>query len=181
MIVCHGYLYYSWRRTRTEGSAGGLRRASETRKTGLEDPGQASGRADDAVAAAGSSGGGERSRRVSGGNRSGYLPSLDGWRALAIVAVLMDHDGPWSLFRHSNAEWHEYGGWGVYLRRSLPCCCSGISGNRSAQTGDAVAATVGARKQLSLLWWILSHAPLLFSGYWRRSCIREASTLWRSQ
>lgn len=27
----------------------------------------------------------------------------------------MDHDAPWSLFGRSNAFWHEYGGWGVYL------------------------------------------------------------------
>ncbi len=27
----------------------------------------------------------------------------------------MDHDGPWSFRGHSNAAWHEYGGWGVYL------------------------------------------------------------------
>lgn len=47
--------------------------------------------------------------------RSGYLPSLDGWRALAILAVLMDHDDPWSFHGHSNAAFHAYGGWGVYL------------------------------------------------------------------
>ena len=57
-------------------------------------------------------GGGEPVRRV---GRSGYLPSLDGWRGLAILAVLMDHDDPWSFHGHSNAAWHEYGGWGVYL------------------------------------------------------------------
>ena len=62
-----------------------------------------------------SSGGEALTGRPAGSERSGYLPSLDGWRALAILAVLMDHDDPWSLHGHSNAEWHEYGGWGVYL------------------------------------------------------------------
>ena len=47
--------------------------------------------------------------------RSGYLPSLDGWRALAIIAVLMDHDEPWTYKQHTNASFHNYGGWGVYL------------------------------------------------------------------
>jgi peptidoglycan/LPS O-acetylase OafA/YrhL len=47
--------------------------------------------------------------------RSGYLPSLDGWRALAILAVLIGHDLPWTLFGHSDARFHSYGGWGVYL------------------------------------------------------------------
>ena len=46
---------------------------------------------------------------------SGYIPSLDGWRAIAILAVLMDHDAAWSLHGHSNEAWHEYGGWGVFL------------------------------------------------------------------
>lgn len=59
--------------------------------------------------------GGAGSQRPAGAKRSGYLPSLDGWRALAILAVLMDHDDPWSFHGHSNAEWHEYGGWGVFL------------------------------------------------------------------
>ncbi len=52
---------------------------------------------------------------VRGARRSGYLPSFDGWRALAIVAVLMAHDEPWSFRGHSNAAWHEYGGLGVFL------------------------------------------------------------------
>ena len=47
--------------------------------------------------------------------RSGYLPSLDGWRAIAILAVIMDHDEPWTFHGHSNAAFHEYGGWGVFL------------------------------------------------------------------
>src|SRR5271165_235764 len=35
--------------------------------------------------------------------RSGYLPTLDGWRAIAIAAVLLDHAG--SGF-HRQASWH---------------------------------------------------------------------------
>ena len=27
----------------------------------------------------------------------------------------MDHDAPWTVLGHSNASFHEYGGWGVYL------------------------------------------------------------------
>ena len=46
---------------------------------------------------------------------TGYQPSLDGWRAVAILGVLMDHDAPWSFRGHTNAHFHEYGGWGVYL------------------------------------------------------------------
>ena len=48
-------------------------------------------------------------------SRSGYLPSLDGWRAVAILGVLMTHDRPWVLFGHSNVLWKGYGGYGVYL------------------------------------------------------------------
>ncbi len=47
--------------------------------------------------------------------QSGYLPGLDGWRALAIVGVLMTHDRPWVVFGHSNAAWKGYGGYGVFL------------------------------------------------------------------
>ncbi len=37
--------------------------------------------------------------------RSGYLPTLDGWRAIAIAAVLLDH-GTEMLFRRSS--WYSY-------------------------------------------------------------------------
>jgi peptidoglycan/LPS O-acetylase OafA/YrhL len=47
--------------------------------------------------------------------KTGYLPSLDGWRALAVLGVLMTHDLPWVLFGHSDAAWKGYGGHGVEL------------------------------------------------------------------
>lgn len=47
--------------------------------------------------------------------KSGYIAGLDGWRALAILLVLLDHDQPISVFGHSDATWHRYGGWGVWL------------------------------------------------------------------
>jgi peptidoglycan/LPS O-acetylase OafA/YrhL len=47
--------------------------------------------------------------------KTGYLPSLDGWRAVAILAVLMAHDLPWSLFGHSNEAWKSVGVHGVQL------------------------------------------------------------------
>lgn len=47
--------------------------------------------------------------------KSGYLPSLDGWRAFAILGVIMTHDAPWSLGPFSNAAWKGFGGDGVYL------------------------------------------------------------------
>ena len=47
--------------------------------------------------------------------KSGYLPSLDGWRALAILGVVMTHDAPWTLGRFTNAAWKGFGGDGVYL------------------------------------------------------------------
>jgi peptidoglycan/LPS O-acetylase OafA/YrhL len=50
------------------------------------------------------------SRRV-----SGYLPSLDGWRAFAILGVLMTHDLPWRFGHHTTASFKGYGGYGVYL------------------------------------------------------------------
>ncbi len=46
---------------------------------------------------------------------TGYIPSLDGWRAIAILGVLMTHDRPWVIGRFSNAAWQGYGGRGVYL------------------------------------------------------------------
>ena len=44
---------------------------------------------------------------------SGYLPSLDGWRAIAVIGVMLAHDEPYF--------WHYqgYGGWGVYLFFSI--------------------------------------------------------------
>ena len=47
--------------------------------------------------------------------RSGYLPSLDGWRALAILGVLMAHDLTWSIAGHTNAAYKGLGGYGVQL------------------------------------------------------------------
>ena len=48
-------------------------------------------------------------------SKSGYLPSLDGWRAIAILGVLMTHDLPWSIGRYNTAAFKGYGGYGVYL------------------------------------------------------------------
>jgi peptidoglycan/LPS O-acetylase OafA/YrhL len=47
--------------------------------------------------------------------KSGYLPSLDGWRAMAILAVMMTHDQPWVILGHTNINWKGFGGWGVHL------------------------------------------------------------------
>lgn len=47
--------------------------------------------------------------------KSGYLPSLDGWRALAILMVLVNHDLPWQIGAWNTAALQPYGGWGVYL------------------------------------------------------------------
>jgi peptidoglycan/LPS O-acetylase OafA/YrhL len=47
--------------------------------------------------------------------KTGYLPSLDGWRALAIVGVMITHDRPFDLFGHSSLNYKGYGGYGVYL------------------------------------------------------------------
>lgn len=46
---------------------------------------------------------------------NGYLPSLDGWRAIAILGVLMTHDLPWVALGHSNTSFRGYGGLGVNL------------------------------------------------------------------
>lgn len=48
-------------------------------------------------------------------HKSGYLPSLDGWRALAILGVLIAHDPAWMVFGARHAAWQGYGGHGVYL------------------------------------------------------------------
>ncbi len=47
--------------------------------------------------------------------KSGYLPSLDGWRALAILGVLMTHDLSFRIGRFDDAGFKGYGGYGVYL------------------------------------------------------------------
>ncbi len=47
---------------------------------------------------------------------SGYLPSLDGWRAVAILSVLCCHDRPWSLLGNDPMHWQLLGGdFGVRL------------------------------------------------------------------
>jgi peptidoglycan/LPS O-acetylase OafA/YrhL len=42
-------------------------------------------------------------------HRTGYLPGLDGWRALAIISVLLTHDIPYFF------SYEDFGGYGVYL------------------------------------------------------------------
>lgn len=46
---------------------------------------------------------------------SGYLPSLDGWRAFAVLGVFMTHDLPWTFGHYTTAAFKGYGGYGVYL------------------------------------------------------------------
>ena len=48
-------------------------------------------------------------------HRSGYLPSLDGWRSVAILAVLAVHDGPIVVAGHSLRLLQNYGSLGVVL------------------------------------------------------------------
>lgn len=43
------------------------------------------------------------------GHRSGYLPTLDGWRAVAIVCVVLAHDRVWHAGRAST-DWFHYAG-----------------------------------------------------------------------
>ncbi len=47
--------------------------------------------------------------------KSGYIPSLDGWRAIAIFGVMWTHDVQWNLARHSLRPFQNIGGAGVYL------------------------------------------------------------------
>lgn len=47
--------------------------------------------------------------------RSGYLPSLDGWRCLAIVGVMLAHDKRYVIAGHSFAYYQGMGGYGVEL------------------------------------------------------------------
>jgi peptidoglycan/LPS O-acetylase OafA/YrhL len=48
--------------------------------------------------------------------RTGYLPSLDGWRAIAVLGVMMTHDRDWAHANHlSLYTAMGYGGHGVYL------------------------------------------------------------------
>ncbi len=48
-------------------------------------------------------------------NRTGYLPSLDGWRAIAILAVVAAHDTPY-MWRGRSLRWlQDYGSLGVVL------------------------------------------------------------------
>ncbi|HZL25292.1 MAG TPA: acyltransferase [Acidobacteriaceae bacterium] len=46
---------------------------------------------------------------------TGYLPSFDGWRALAILAVMVAHDPPWTIAGYSTANIQARGGYGVNL------------------------------------------------------------------
>ena len=47
--------------------------------------------------------------------RSGYLPSLDGWRAVAIVSVIVVHDAPYVIHGFSFRQLQNYGSLGVVL------------------------------------------------------------------
>ena len=48
-------------------------------------------------------------------NRPGYLASLDGWRALAILGVLWIHEVPLTIRGYSLEQWQRYGSLGVIL------------------------------------------------------------------
>jgi peptidoglycan/LPS O-acetylase OafA/YrhL len=48
-------------------------------------------------------------------SKSGYLPSLDGWRAIAILGVMMIHDLPIKVGPFSDVRFKGYGGYGVIL------------------------------------------------------------------
>jgi peptidoglycan/LPS O-acetylase OafA/YrhL len=50
-----------------------------------------------------------------GSRRSGYIPSLDGWRTLAIVWVLLSHNPVFGIGRFTDAWLHENGERGVQL------------------------------------------------------------------
>lgn len=47
--------------------------------------------------------------------KSGYLPSLDGWRAIAILGVLLTHDTSWINGGIVKPAWQDVGGFGVNL------------------------------------------------------------------
>jgi len=46
-------------------------------------------------------------------HRSSYLPTLDGWRAIAILVVMLDHAPTLHIGRWSTGRFHELGGFGV--------------------------------------------------------------------
>ncbi len=48
-------------------------------------------------------------------SRTGYLPSLDGWRAVAILSVIAVHDHPYVVHGHSLRLLQNYGSLGVVL------------------------------------------------------------------
>ena len=52
---------------------------------------------------------------LGGPTKIGYLPSLDGWRAVAILGVMLTHDRPWVPFGHSMRLYQGFGGYGVQL------------------------------------------------------------------
>jgi peptidoglycan/LPS O-acetylase OafA/YrhL len=45
----------------------------------------------------------------------GYIPSLDGWRAIAVLGVMIAHDLPVTIFGHTSAGYQELGGRGVII------------------------------------------------------------------
>jgi peptidoglycan/LPS O-acetylase OafA/YrhL len=47
--------------------------------------------------------------------KSGYLPSLDGWRAIAVLGVLAVHDASFGSVIHKNVGFAGLGGYGVNL------------------------------------------------------------------
>lgn len=48
-------------------------------------------------------------------SRSGYLPSLDGWRCIAIIGVMWAHDARRVVFGHHTDLYQGMGGYGVHL------------------------------------------------------------------
>jgi peptidoglycan/LPS O-acetylase OafA/YrhL len=53
--------------------------------------------------------------RIGSPKKSGYLPGLDGWRALAVLGVMFTHDYAYHLGSINLYRLQQYGGTGVYL------------------------------------------------------------------
>jgi peptidoglycan/LPS O-acetylase OafA/YrhL len=57
----------------------------------------------------------QQKMRQTEARRDGYIPSLDGWRAIAVCGVLFAHSLTWSFRGHSLRLLQETGGLGVVL------------------------------------------------------------------
>ena len=116
---------------------------------------------------------------------SGYLPSLDGWRALAVLGVMMAHDRSWNLFGYSSSHYKDIGGNGVYVFFAI----SGLLITSRILEEEQLSGRFDIRRfyirrlfriQPAAFAYLAAVALLMALGFARQFGVRETALSWVS-